>query len=278
LIKRDPNKSCSVRLTTPQSQPEPYQVSSVRKALEALACFSLDKPTWTLSALARHIGIPKSTAHNLLRTLQTFDFVRQDREDRNYRLGPRALEMGLVFSRSTEMLAQVRPVLRRLAERTGETVKMGILSNGEVLIVAAVESAHQLHTRGDIGTRWPVHSTSLGKAILSALPPAEAKQIVERHGMPAVTTRTIQSWSGLESELNKIRTRAVAFDLEENEIGVRCVAAPLVDPLRGSVAAISVSGPRVRLEDERLAQLARDLSAAARTISAHSQLHPQEES
>ena len=93
-----------------------YEVSSVRKALDILACFSLEKPVWALSTLARHLELPKSTVHNLLRTLQIYDFVRQDPEARNYRLGPRALEMGLVFARSTEMLAAVRPLLRRLAE------------------------------------------------------------------------------------------------------------------------------------------------------------------
>ena len=248
------------------------EVSSVRKALEILASFSLERPVWTLSALSRHLDLPKSTVHNLLRTLQTFDFVRQDPEARNYRLGPRALEMGLVFARSTEMLAGVRPLLRRLAEHTGETIKMGILSNDRVLIVAAVESAHQLHTRGDTGTRWPLHSTSLGKAILSALPEDEARQMVERYGLPAVTPHTATSWESLERDLRQIRTRGYALDLEENERGVRCVAAPVVDPLRGSIAAISVSGPKVRLEDDRLVQLARDVVAAARSIRAQAQV------
>lgn len=249
-----------------------YEVSSVRKALDILACFSLEKPVWALSTLARHLELPKSTVHNLLRTLQIYDFVRQDPEARNYRLGPRALEMGLVFARSTEMLAAVRPLLRRLAEHTGETIKMGILSNDRVLIVAAVESAHQLHTRGDTGTRWPLHSTSLGKAILSALPEDEARQAVERYGLEPVTAYTAATWEALVRDLRQIRARGYALDLEENERGVRCVAAPVVDALRGSVAAISVSGPRVRLEDDRLVQLARDVVAAARSIRAQAHM------
>ena len=85
-----------------------YGVSSVRKALALLGCFSLATPTWTLSDLSRQAEIPKSTAHNLLKTLQSFDLVRQDPEDRHYRLGPRALEMGLVFARSTEVLAHAK--------------------------------------------------------------------------------------------------------------------------------------------------------------------------
>jgi DNA-binding IclR family transcriptional regulator len=249
-----------------------YEVSSVRKALDILAAFSIAEPEWPLSKLARRLGLPKSTAHNLLRTLQSFDLVLQDRESRNYRLGPRALEMGLTFSRTSEVLAQARPVLRRIAERTRETVKLGVLSSGQVLIVAAVESAHQLHTRGDIGTRWPLHSTGLGKAILSALAFDECEQLIQGRGLPRFTRNTLASRRQLSEELGKIRTRGYATDLEENEPGVRCVAAPIVDALRGSVAAISVSGPRLRLEDDRLAELAVHVVAAAKSISTFSRL------
>ncbi len=243
-----------------------YEVASVKKALELLGEFSLQTPHWTLADLSRHLGYPKSTAHNLLKTLQSFDLVRQDPENRTYRLGPRAMEMGLVFARSTEMLAQARPVLRRLAEKSGETVKMGMLSDDQVLIVAAVESTHQLHTRGDVGTRWPLHSTSLGKAILSAIPAAEAMALMERRGLKRYTSRTATSWATLRAELGLIRERGYALDLEENEVGVRCVAAPFVDPLRGAIAAVSVSGPSVRIADSDLENSAKNVIAAARSI------------
>jgi len=252
--------------------PRTYEVSSVRKALDILTAFSLFEPEWSLSALARRLRLPKSTAHNLLRTLQSVDLVHQDCERRAYRLGPRALEMGLAFAQSSEVLAQARPVLRRVAELTRETLKLGIFSNDQVLIVAAVESSHQLHTRGDIGTRWPLHSTGLGKAILSALPPDECEKLIRRRGMAQLTGHTLLSWRQLSSELDAIRSRGYATDLEENEPGVRCVAAPVVDSLRGSVAAISVSGPRIRLEDDRLAELAKHVVVAARSISTYSNL------
>src|SRR5690242_14450324 len=128
-------KTCSIQLNPGGGLR--YEVSAVRKALAILSTFTVFQPEWSLSALARRLHLPKSTTHNLLRTLQTFDLVQQDRERRAYRLGPRALEMGLTFSQSSEVLAQARPVLRRLAQSTGETVKLGVLSNDQVLIVAA---------------------------------------------------------------------------------------------------------------------------------------------
>jgi DNA-binding IclR family transcriptional regulator len=252
-----------------------YAVSSVEKALRLLAAFSMARPHWTVSELAREFRMPKSTAHNLLQTLQVFDLIRQDPEERGYRLGPRAMEMGLVFARSSEVFAQARPVLRRLAERSRETVKLGMLSDDQVLIVAAVESTHQLHTRGDAGTRWALHSTSLGKAILSALPIAEAEGLVAQRGLTRYTGRTVTTWTALRAELGLIRERGYAMDLEENEAGVRCVAAPFVDPLRGAVAAVSLSGPSVRIGDLELDGFAKDVMAAARAIRPQSHLEEQ---
>jgi DNA-binding IclR family transcriptional regulator len=265
-------KTCSPSLNGSGDQSLRYEVSAVRKALAIVSVFSVFEPEWSLSALARRLHLPKSTAHNLLRTLQAFDLVQQDRERRAYRLGPRALEMGLTFSQSSEVLAQARPVLRRLAQLTGETVKLGILSNDQVLIVAAAESTHQLHTRGDTGTRWPLHSTSLGKAILSALPPDECERVVRSREMRQFTSHTLTSLVQLGKELELTRARGYARDSEENEPGVCCVAAPIVDSLHGSVGAISVSGPRIRLGDERLGELAAQAMAAAQNISSYSRL------
>ena len=244
-----------------------YSVASVSKALELLVSFSAETPVWALSDLARRLNVPKSTAHNLLQTLKQFDLVRQDTETRLYRIGPRALEIGLLFAKSSRDLAYVRPVLRRLADATGETCKYGMLSNGQVVIVAALESGFQLHTRGDIGTRWDLHSTSLGKAILAALPDEEAREALERRGMPKHTPWTISTWPKMLRELNAIRERGYALDLEENEPGVRCVAAAAADPLRGTVAAISVSGPRDRVPDERIQKISGEVLAAVRAVS-----------
>ena len=106
-----------------------------------------------LTALAQTVGIPKSTAHNLLKTLQLYDFVRQDAETKRYQLGPRVHELGFLFSQGSDLIPKAAPFLRKLAEQTLETVKLGVLSKGEMLVVFAIESPHQLHTRGDCGRR-----------------------------------------------------------------------------------------------------------------------------
>lgn len=257
----------SAELNTVSRVGRDYGVSSVRKALELLGCFTPRATVWSLSALARAARMPKSTAHNLLQTLQSYDLVRQDSGTREYRLGPRALELGLTFTRSSDMLAHTRPVLSRLAEVSGETVKLGMLSQGQVLILAAVESRQQLHTRGDVGTRWPLHSSSLGKAILSAMPDEEAAEILVRQGMPRHTPATLTTWEEMQPALQVIRNRGYALDLEENEPGVCCVAAPVASAPQRMLAAISVSGPCVRMKAGMLEECTGHALAAARAVA-----------
>jgi IclR family KDG regulon transcriptional repressor len=244
------------------------QVGAVRKALEILCQFDEQTAALTVSEAGRRLNIPKSTAHNLLRTLQAYDFLQQDPADRRYRLGPRLFELSSVFSHHTPLLAAARPHLKRLAERTRETVKLGVLSEGEVLILAAIESPFQLHTRGDEGKRAPLHCTGLGKAILAALSDAQVRAILAPRGLRRFTPQTITDWDRLEKELRQIRARGWAADWEENEAGVVCVAAPVPNPRGGLTASISVSAPGARLARARLAGVAAQVVAAVRAVAA----------
>ena len=243
-----------------------YEVGSVRKALEILCEFTVNEPCLSVSELSRRLGMPKSTAHNLLRTLDGLDFLRQDPADRRYRLGPRVYELGLRFSRSTQLVSTALPHLRRLAEETKETVKLALLSCDEILIVAAVESPHQLHTRGDVGMRAPLHCTGLGKAILSKLDADEALGIVARRGLARFTPHTICDRGQLARELERIRADGYTIDLEENELGVVCVAAAI--PVRADrpVAALSVSGPSSRLDEDDIRNCSRLVLETTRAV------------
>jgi len=245
-----------------------YQVGAVRKALQILCQFDEHHDTLAVTEVSRRLNIPKSTAHNLLRTLAAYDFLHQDPADRRYRLGLRVFELSSLFTHHTPLLAAARPHLKRLAERTRETVKLGLFSEDQVLILAAIESPYQLHTRGDEGKRAPLHCTGLGKAILAVLSEAELRRIIARTGLPKFTPRTITRLESLERELRQIRARGYATDLEENEAGVLCVAAPVTDRRRGLLASISLSAPTARLDASRLPALGAQVTAAARAVHA----------
>lgn len=251
--------TCSVPLNADTGS----DVASVRKALSILCAFTRRRPSWTVSALSRELDIPKSTAHNLLRTLLAFDFVEQSPVDKTYRLGPRAYELGSAYVSGSELITPAMPHLRRLQTRSGETVKLGALSGGQVLVLAAVESTQQLHTRGDVGRRWPLHSSGLGKAILSQIDDAELDRVIEERGLPRLTRHTLTDRDELREALAQIRRDGYARDWEENELGVRCISVGFVDPIRRGVHAISVSGPSVRMS----AQRARDIAGWAQETS-----------
>ncbi len=227
-------------------------VGAVRKALEILCEFTAACPCHSVTALSRRLGMPKSTTHNLLRTLEGLDFLRQDPGDRLYRLGPRVYELGLRYSQSTHLVSTALPHLKRLAEETRETVKLGVLSSDEILVLAAIESPYQLHTRGDVGMRAPLHCTGLGKAILAALRADEVHEIVTRRGLPRFTPHTIETGEQLGRELEHIRANGYTIDREENELGVVCVAAAISVHVDHTVAALSVSGPSSRLDAARI--------------------------
>lgn len=244
-----------------------YEVGAVRKALQILCEFTPQTPCLSLSELSGRLDIPKSTAHNLIRTLQSLGFLEQDPQAKRYRLGSRVLGFSLTFPYHTQLVSHALPHLRDLADRTQETVKLGILSNREALITTAIESPYHLHTRGDEGRRAPLHSTSLGKVLLASLPDAEVMEIAAHNGLPHFTARTISTLSRLKQEVEQIRAQGYAVDWEENELGVRCVAARVDFPGKRLVAAISVSGPASRITRQRVKTLASAVLQASRAIS-----------
>jgi DNA-binding IclR family transcriptional regulator len=243
-----------------------YEVAAVRKALELLCEFTTAGTNLSVSELSRRLGMPKSTTHNLLRTLEALDFLKQDPADRRYRLGPRVYELGLSFSQSTHLVSAAAPHLQWLADATKETVKLALLSCDQILIVAAVESPYQLHTRGDVGMRAPLHCTGLGKAILATLDTEEVREIVARRGLAPATPHTIGTLDRLLEELERVRASGYSVDWEENEVGVVCVAAAVSAPVDGSVAALSVSAPSSRLDKERIRAYSRLVLQTARAV------------
>jgi len=244
-----------------------YEVGSVRKALSILCLFTPARPTLNVTDVSRLLDAPKSTVHNLLRTLERFDFVSQDAVSKHYRLGRRLFELGTLYSRSNDLLTCALPHLLRLWEKTNETVKLGVLANTEVMVIKSLESPLMLHTRGDEGRLAPLYCTGNGKALLALLPNEELRDILAKVGLRSFTPRTVTSLSKLEEEVEQIRRQGYSVDWEENEEGVRCIGAPVWDSGSERVA-ISVAGPATRFTTSRIPELAALVVETARAISA----------
>jgi DNA-binding IclR family transcriptional regulator len=141
-------------------------------------------------------------------------------------------------------------------------------SGADVVILTAIESPFQLHTRGDAGLRAPLYCTGLGKAILSTFDEAAVAEVVAARSLRPITSNTITDAAELQSELRRIRRRGYALDVEENEAGVVCAAAPITDPAQGITAALSVSAPASRMDAAQLKDCAELVVRTSRLIAA----------
>ena len=239
-------------------------VQTISRAFELLDLIADHGAPVTISELSARSGLPLPTVHRLLKALVSLGHVRQT-PSRRYALGPRLIRLGESASQSLGATAQ--PFLTELVETTGETANLAIREGDVVVYVAQVPSRHSMRMFTEIGRRVLPHCTGVGKALLAQLPNSSVKEIVQRNGMPAMTEHTMTSLDDLMDDLERIRNRGWAEDNGEQEIGVHCIAAPVLGT--GIQAAISVSGPEARLTPQAtasagplLVRIAADLAAA----------------
>jgi DNA-binding IclR family transcriptional regulator len=163
------------------------------------------------------------------------------------------------------------PILRELAEKTGETAYMVVLDGSEVVYIEKIESQQLtggLKMASKVGSRNPLHSCAVGKTLLSFFPEQELDRLIREKGLSRRTVNTITEPEKLKEQLRVVRTQGYAVDDEENEEGIRCLAAPVFDEKGRPVAAISVSGPAFRVTKKVLQQVLRkEVTEAAKEIS-----------
>ena len=215
----------------------------------------------SVGELSEKTGFPKGTSHRLLSSLAYFDYVRQDPETKNYQLGFKIVELGNRLLGQLDFRAVARPELIHLAEQTKETVHMVILDRNEALYVDKVDSSEHrsgLRMVSMLGSRLPAHCSAVGKVLLAHLSERALEDVVREKGLPKRTRNTITDIGKLRTHLTKVLARGFAFDNEENEIGIRCVAAPIRNESGQVIAAISISVPTLRIQKSKLQTTLKD--------------------
>jgi len=239
----------------PKESDDKYVVEAVVKALDVLEAFQ-DSEELQLSEISRRVSLNKSRAFRLLYTLCERGYVERASDGHRYRLGLKLFEHASNLRRDVKQLAQ--PYMRKLQQLFNETVNLAVLHNGEVLYVDLLESSRPFRMSAMIGSRMPIANTSLGKALVARAAEHELEQVFD--------TLTPAELRKLRTEMEIVRRRGYATDHEENEPGVACIGAPILNEAGVSVAAMSVSGPSTRmLKQEReigtaLASLCKELS------------------
>ena len=202
----------------------------------------------SVKELSEKVELPKGTTHRLLSSLVYFDFVSQDELTKNYHLGFKLVELGNLLINQLDFRNVARPFMLKLAEKTGETIHLVILDQNEALYIEKValnQTGLQMMSR--VGLRIPIHSSSVGKILAAYLAEDELDQIVKTSGLPRRTQNTITDRTKFKNHLQDVRDKDYAIDNEENEKGIRCVAAPIRDENGVVIAAMSISGPSIRL-------------------------------
>jgi len=230
-------------------------VQSLTRALTIMNLLSAQEDGMTLTEVSRAAGLAPSTTHRLLTTLQQERFARFEGETMRWTVGVQAFAVGNAFLHNRDVGRTARPFLRRLVEETGETANLGIEDEGMTVYLGQVQSRQLMRAIAKPGGRVFMHSSSLGKAILSAMPAAEVARIARHRGLPVFTPRTLDDPGRLSRHLEEVRRQGFAVDDEEYAVGLRCVAAAVFDEAGAPVAALSVSGPAVRVTPERVAEL-----------------------
>ena len=219
-------------------------VKSVARVFDLLELIADAGGDVTLSELSTSADLPLPTIHRLLRTLVSLGYARQ-LANRRYALGPRLVRLGEVANRQFGHIAM--PQLKELVERLGETANLATIDGDRVIYVSQAPSPHAMRMFTEPGRRSPLHSTGVGKAILSQLSDDEVREIVSRTGLPRATEHSIGDLDTLLADLAVSRERGYAIDDGEQEIGVRCYAMPL--PGAPIPTAVSVSGPIARVDE-----------------------------
>jgi DNA-binding IclR family transcriptional regulator len=239
--------------------------TSVEKAFNILDCFSTDTIELGVTEIAKLMHTNKSAVYRMLATMETLNVIQQNTENGKYRLGLKLFELGQKVSINKNFISKARPFMEELVKRAGETAHLAIYKNQKVYFLDKVVGRHNLQINSQIGTEKPLHCTGLGKVML-AFANHDYKNIIKNLDLESVTKNTITNKQKLITEVENIKNNGFALDLEENEIGLVCVAVPIFNTKGEFIAAISTSGPSARFNKNEIQTYTGDLKQTAEQL------------
>jgi len=225
-------------------------VQTIERVSQILDILGQSPQGISIRELSTKVNLPKGTIHRLLSSLLHFGYVRQDPKTRNYFLGFKLVELGNLLLGQLDLRKEAEPFLRDLAKGTNETVHMVVMDRDEVVYIEKVEFEQNpggLRMASRIGLRNPIHSCAVGKVLLADFSDEALDHFLRGKNLLRRTENTMTDPVQLREHLKLVRKQGFAIDDEENERGIRCIAAPICNEVGRVVAAISISGPAFRV-------------------------------
>lgn len=234
-------------MTMPSNTNRP--VKTVERAIDIIEYLKQNESA-PASEITDHLSCAKSTAHRHLKTLEANSFVIEEEDE--YRLGLRFLDYGTVARDRYTLYQEAKPKVDNLAAETEEKIWCAVEEHGRSIHIYGAQGKRSVQTYAHVGHRNYLHQHAAGKAILANLRDENIEHIIDRYGLPARTPNTITDRDELWEEIESIRERGYAFNLEESVEGLHALGAPITDENDAAIGAISISGPATRLEGSLL--------------------------
>jgi len=240
---------------------------AVERALAMLEAAAQESEGLSNAEISRKLEIPKSSASYILRTLEKQGYLHRDEESGKYRVGLKILSLSRGALSGIDVREVALPIMRHLMEKTNLTCHLAILDGPEAVYIEKVEPQGFIRMDTWVGRRMRVHATSVGKALVAHIPQPQLEKIISERAMEKRTSKTITTLPRLLKELEKIRGQGYAVDDEENNIGARCVGAPIFNQQGLIEASIGLSGTINQVNAQTMPRILEALKDAARHIS-----------
>ena len=228
-----------------------YIIQAVSHALDLLEQFHDDVDELGVTELSKRLRLHKNNVFRLLATLESRGYIEQNKATENYRLGLKALELGQTFIKQMGLLRQAKPILEDIVATCNETAYVAIYKENHIVYLDVVETSLTVRVVSRVGSRLPAYCTASGKVHMAHMTEEELEVLLDSVNLVQHTPTTIISPDSISAEMEKVREQGYAFDDEELDLGVRCIAAPIRDYTRRIVGAVSISGPTMRVSNAR---------------------------
>lgn len=242
-------------------------VQSVDRALSILEMLSDYSEGLSIKEISEKVNLHKSTVHRLLGTLIVRGFVEQDNKNGKYRISLKLFELGNKRIEDMDILNSSKYHTENLMKSINEVVHLVVKDGNKIVYIDKVEADNTIRMASNIGRRSPLYCTSVGKTMLAYMKDDEVEDIWKSSNIKALTKNTIIDFDEFKEELKKIKEQGYAEDDEENELGVRCIGAPIFNRFGKVEGAISISGPTTRVKKKDVKRIAKEVRKYADLIS-----------
>ncbi len=243
-----------------------YNITALQRGLKLLHLFSESAQGLSAKQVASASRLPVSTVHRFLANLQAAGFLSCD-GDGHYHLGIACFAIGQAALNQLDIRRLSLPYLRELNVQTRETIHLTVRHGVSAVYVEKLDSPEQLRIYSRIGATVPLYCTAVGKVMLAYMPQEECEQVLSELDLKRLTTNTVANLQELRTELYRVRKNGYACDMEEHELHIRCIAAPIWDHTGSVHASLSITAPVLRMPVTRLRQLAPLIQSAGLQIS-----------